>query len=111
MAFGPLMFLIFINDITTGITYHIRLFADDCIIYRPIISQNDHTIIQNDLDTLATWLPAGCVLTTIATQVHVTTLLSQLHWHSLRDRREYAKLTLFHNAIYCNTALEMSATQ
>jgi len=30
-------------------------YADDCIIYRPIISQNDHIIIQNDLDTLATW--------------------------------------------------------
>jgi len=52
---GPLMFLIFINDITTGITSHICLFADDCIIYRPIISQNDHTIIRNDLETLATW--------------------------------------------------------
>jgi len=50
------MFLIFINDITTGITSHIRLFADDCIIYRPIISQNDHTIIQNYFDTLATWV-------------------------------------------------------
>ena len=37
----------------------------------------------------------------------VTTLLSQLHWHSLQDRRKYAKLTLFHNAIYHNTALEI----
>jgi len=37
----------------------------------------------------------------------VTALLSQLHWHSLQDRRKYAKLTLFHNAIYHNTALEI----
>ena len=37
----------------------------------------------------------------------VTTLLSQLHWHSLQDRRKHAKLTLFHNAIYHSTALEI----
>jgi len=32
-ALGLLMFLIFINDITTGITSQIHLFVDDCIIY------------------------------------------------------------------------------
>jgi len=36
-----------------------------------------------------------------------TTLLSQLQWHSLQDRRKYAKLTLFHNVIHHNTALEI----
>ena len=33
---GPLMFLLYINDITNGLTSNIRLFADDCIIYRTI---------------------------------------------------------------------------
>ena len=32
---GPLMFLLYIN-ITNGLTSNIRLFADDCIIYRTI---------------------------------------------------------------------------
>ena len=44
-------------------------------------------------------LPAGCV-----PNMSVTTLL---HWHSLQDRRKYAKLTLFQNAIYHSTALEI----
>jgi len=35
MVLGPLMFLIFINDVTTGITSHIQLFANECIIYQP----------------------------------------------------------------------------
>ena len=32
---GPLMFLLYINDISENLTSHIRLFADDCIMYRP----------------------------------------------------------------------------
>jgi len=30
---GPLLFLIYINDIVLGIDSEIRLFADDCIVY------------------------------------------------------------------------------
>ena len=30
---GPLMFLLYINDISNNLTSHIRLFADDYIIY------------------------------------------------------------------------------
>ena len=32
---GPLMFLLYINNISENLTSHIRLFADDCIMYRP----------------------------------------------------------------------------
>jgi len=34
---GPLLFLIYINDITNNIQSDNRLFADDCIMYRPIL--------------------------------------------------------------------------
>ena len=33
MVLGPLMFLVYINDINENITSSVRLFADDCIIY------------------------------------------------------------------------------
>lgn len=33
---GPLRFLVFINDLTEGISSHIRLYADDSVIYRSI---------------------------------------------------------------------------
>ena len=52
---GPLLFLSFINDLPTGITSQLRLFADDCLIYRPISSIEDTIALQNDLDTLHQW--------------------------------------------------------
>ena len=31
---GPLLFLLYINDITEDIDSELRLFADDCVCYR-----------------------------------------------------------------------------
>ena len=33
---GPLLFSLYINDISVGIDSQIRLFADDCVFYRGI---------------------------------------------------------------------------
>ena len=33
---GPLLFSLYINDITKGIGSKLRLFADDCVCYREI---------------------------------------------------------------------------
>ena len=39
---GPVMFLLYINNINNNISSSLRLFADDCIIYRIIKSEQDH---------------------------------------------------------------------
>jgi len=52
---GPLMFLLYINDITTNITSSIRLFADDCVLYRVIHSEKDHHLLQLDLNRITQW--------------------------------------------------------
>ena len=52
---GPVLFLIFINNLPDNIISSTRLFADDCILYRQISSDNDQNLLQDDLDRLATW--------------------------------------------------------
>ena len=52
---GPLLFLIYINDIIENITSKLRLFADDCLLYRVITSEQDTVALQKDLDILAQW--------------------------------------------------------
>jgi hypothetical protein len=52
---GPALFLLYINDIKDKIHSSLKLFADDSILYREINDQQDHTIIQEDLQTLSAW--------------------------------------------------------
>ncbi|XP_071480876.1 uncharacterized protein [Diadema antillarum] len=52
---GPLLFLCYINDLPDTVRSQIRLFADDCLLYRQIRNQEDHLILQNDLTALVSW--------------------------------------------------------
>lgn len=52
---GPLLFLIYINDLVTNISSSICLFADDCVLYRNITDQSDMSQLQNDLNIIAHW--------------------------------------------------------
>jgi hypothetical protein len=48
----PLLFLAYVNDIWRNLKSRIRLFADDCIIYRKITDSNDIENLQKDLNRL-----------------------------------------------------------
>ncbi|CAK1585828.1 unnamed protein product [Parnassius mnemosyne] len=53
---GPLLFLAFINDITTEIkNCRCSLFADDLKIYKPVKSVEDIKLIQDDLNRISHW--------------------------------------------------------
>ena len=49
---GPLMFLVYVNNIWRNIDSNIILFADDCLIYRKITNKHDIDKVQKDLNTL-----------------------------------------------------------
>ena len=53
---GPILFLLFINDIGEDISSHIRLFTDDMIIYRAVKSREDAEHLKRDLGKLEEWI-------------------------------------------------------
>ena len=52
---GPVLFLIFITDLLDNIRSSVRLFADDCVLYRNIHSLQDCLALQEDLTSLGQW--------------------------------------------------------
>ena len=55
---GPLLFLVYINDITTislSALSQCVLYADDVLLYRPIASSYDARAIQFDMEEVEQW--------------------------------------------------------
>ena len=52
---GPVLFLLYINDLPNSISSTVKLFADDSVVYRQIQRVEDHSILQQDLFNLEQW--------------------------------------------------------
>jgi len=52
---GPLLFLIFVQDLPDWVKNSIKMFADDTKIWTKIASQDDVDSLQQDLDRLVHW--------------------------------------------------------
>ncbi|KAI8488363.1 hypothetical protein Bbelb_339590, partial [Branchiostoma belcheri] len=52
---GPLLFLLYINDLPDQLDSTVRLFADDCLLYVELSTQTDSQLLQKDLNTLEEW--------------------------------------------------------
>ena len=93
---GPLLFVIFINDIGNGLSKNsqLALYADDTKLYREIILDIDHELLQNDINILYDWSiknkmkfhPNKCKVLTVSLQ---------------RTNNIYSQALPFSNFIYC----------
>ena len=56
---GPLLFLIYIDGITTvtlSPNSYLTLYADDMLLYRPIANGIDYAQLQEDINTISEWV-------------------------------------------------------
>ncbi len=52
---GPVLFVIFINDMPTNVSSFLSLFADDAKLYAKSTTPEQQSIIQDDLEKLQSW--------------------------------------------------------
>lgn len=69
---GPLLFLIFINDIHVNVTSQLRLFADDCAVYTRIKNGEGSGQLQADLDRIEQWCGEWGMQLNVKKCVHVS---------------------------------------
>ena len=94
LVLGPILFLIFINDLPDNNTSSVRLFMDDCVLYRNIHSLQDCLILQEDLDSLGVWEADWQMKFNVA------------KCHSMRVTRHYSHKQIIHDYTLHQQTLE-----
>ena len=55
---GPVLFLMYINDLPNSITSVVKIFVDDTKVFRTVDNPEECKMLQHDIDALASWSAA-----------------------------------------------------
>ena len=102
---GPILFLIYINDLPDEVKATVRLFADDTIMYMTMTCEFDSKQLQEDLNKLAAWEekwkmkfhPNKCSVLRITRKKAPAIHNYQLHGHTLQPETNSKYLGLIIN--------------
>ena len=104
---GPLLFLLYINDIGNKVSSEIHLFADDCIVYRPINNDVDSLELQKDIKLLSDWSqtwqmsfnPKKCYVMHMGTKRNMYKHAYKMYDHVLEtvENHQYLGIYISHN--------------
>ena len=86
---GPQLFLAFINDLPKAVSSRVRLFADDCVLYRKVETNADCHALQEDLRSLEEWERQWCMSFNAAKCSSISITRKQkkvLHQYSLHNQ-------------------------
>ena len=109
---GPLLFLLYINDMPGKVASTTRLFADDSLLYRKIKSTQDTDILQEDLKKLEKWEqdwqmefnPSKCETLHFTRKRKPLRRTYELHGHQLANTPcgKYLGVTLHEKLLWSN---------
>ena len=85
------MFLLYVKDIAQDVGTTVRLFADDCPLYREVKTVGEAEALQADLDIMVKWAetwimqfnPKKCYILRITKRRNQVAYDYQMHGHSL----------------------------
>lgn len=106
---GPLLFLVYINDIASNLpsSVHVKLFADDCMLFSKITTVQDQELLNESLGVISSW----CATWGMVINFNKTVFCSITNKKKVLDFRytigstELAKVDEFKylGVIFCNT--------
>ena len=93
---GPTLFLLFINDLPEHVSCSVRLFADDCLLYRITNNLTESNELQKDLTNLEKWEmdwqmkfnPEKCYVINISKKPKPNLFKYKLHDHTLETVKD-----------------------